>query len=95
MSNQTVLKRLHVLIDQSDAASAANGSFERLIQSHLEALEGIALQEIHRARDLAHQVCHCHFIEGEEDFGDPVDAKRARDEFHSFVYELEGRFGNM
>ncbi|WP_146397636.1 hypothetical protein [Pseudobythopirellula maris] len=89
MSNPSVFSRLHALIDGCDIASSGNGAFERAIEFHMDALEGIDTTTIHRVRVLTSQLVQAHFLDGDIEFGNSVDAADAKAEFHAFLRGLE------
>lgn len=91
MSNRTVFKRLHAIVDQSEIE--IGGSFEGLVQSHIQALEGVSLEEIQHAWQLASNIRFAHFMEDGVEYGDAVNSMKSRNDIRSFLEELERRIG--
>ena len=88
MSNASVIERMRELIKHYQNNGCSAGEFENAIEFHMDALEFIDLDTVHRARELAWELVNAHLLDGDIEFGDPVDADKARNEFYQFLDEL-------
>jgi hypothetical protein len=88
VSNASVIQRMHTLLDQYRANELSAGELEQAVEFHLDALEFIDLDVVHRARSLCSKLTYAHFLDGDEEFGEPQDAAAALAEFHQFLDTL-------
>lgn len=88
MSNQSVIQRMHRLLDSFVAHELRAEDFERAVEFHLDALEFIDFPTVHRARAILGRLVNAHYWEGEEEFGDPEDMAPIVKEFRQFLHEL-------
>lgn len=88
MPNASVIQRMRALPAQYLANELSVAEFERAVEQHVEALEFINLDLVHRARTMCSALIQAHFLDDDEEFGDPAAAMAALAEFHRFLDEL-------
>lgn len=88
MSNASVVQRMRGLLDDYQRRELSPEEFERAVEFHMDALEYIDLTAVREARRLCSRLVHAHYVDGDEEFGDPHDAAIVIEEFQDFLSGL-------
>jgi hypothetical protein len=88
MANVSLVSRMLHAVDEYEAGRLSSEQVERLIESHMEGLERIGLQEVHKSRSLTHRLVSAHCFDGVEEFMDVEQVKVVVAELRRFLRSL-------
>lgn len=88
MSNASIVERIRGLIADYQSHTISPEEFESAIEFHIEALEYVDLEVVHKARNLCWELVNAHYIDGDEKFGNPDDLATVVNRFHKFLSSL-------
>ncbi len=79
---------MNEILDEFMVGRLPDHEFENAIEFHMQGLEQIDLTQIHEARHLTRQIVDAHFWDGDEEFGDIENARRAATVLRDFLRSL-------
>ena len=88
MANPDIIARMQHILDDYEAGRILPEQVERSLEFHMQALEGIGLQSIHRVRTFSHRLVSAHLSDGEQEFRDDERVSTVVSELRRFLSSL-------
>jgi hypothetical protein len=88
MANSDIITSMLRTLDDYEASRISPEEVEKSLESHMQALEGIALPSIHRVRTFAHRLVAAHLTDGEIEFKDDERVQTVLADLRGFLRSI-------